>query len=257
MFQRIAHRHRPESQGWRRSTPGTALLGTAIVSVLALAGCPSTWQTVPPPPVPAAPAIEAAPPVAGAIRYRVASAESLVVVLVYRGGTLASLGHNHVIAARALTGIVDLREPLAVSTFELHLPVAAFTVDEAGLRSSRGPGFADAVTDQARAGTRDNMLGEALLDAARFPEIVVRSVSLDGGPQDFTARLEVSVRGAPHLLDVPVQVERPDADRLHVTARFPVDQSALGLTPFSVMLGALRVEDRLGIEVDINAIRER
>ncbi len=244
--------------GWPRSQPGRVILGATTLAALSLAGCPSTWQTAPPPaPVPGAPAIEAAPPVAGATRYRVASEDSLVVVLVYRGGTLAALGHNHVIAAREMTGIVDLREPLTASTFELHLPVAAFTVDETGLRSSRGPEFADDVTDQARQGTRDNMLGEDLLDAARFPGIVVRPVALDGGPRDFTARLEVSVRGEPHLLDVPVQVERQGADRLHVTARFPLDQRALGLVPFSVMLGALRVEDTLGIEVDISAERVR
>jgi len=201
------------------------------------------------------PPAEVAPPVAGAIRYRVVGDESLVVVLAYRGGTLASFGHNHVIASRAIAGVIDLREPLTASTLDLYLPVAAFTVDEAGLRDGRGPAFATAVPDSAREGTRRNMLGESLLDAARFPAIAVRAVSLAGGPGTFAARLEVNVRGESHSLVVPVQVDRPGAERLQVTAKFTVEQSALGLTPFSVMLGALQVEDTLSVEVDLNARR--
>ena len=152
------------------------------------------------------------------------------------------------IASRALIGVIDLREPLTASTLDLYLPVAAFTVDEAELRSGRGPEFAAAVPDSAREGTRRNMLGESLLDAARFPAIVVRAVSLTGGPGTFAARLDVNVRGESHSLVVPVQVDRRGAERLHVTAKFTVEQSALGLTPFSVMLGALQVagELRLG-----------
>ena len=242
------------SMGVRSVQSSKAALGAAMLAALGLAGCPASRRAAPPS-VPAVPPAEVAPPVAGAIRYRIVGDESLVVVLAYRGGTLASFGHNHVIASRALIGVIDLREPLTASTLDLYLPVAAFTVDEAELRSGRGPEFAAAVPDSAREGTRRNMLGESLLDAARFPAIVVRAVSLTGGPGTFAARLDVNVRGESHSLVVPVQVDRRGAERLHVTAKFTVEQSALGLTPFSVMLGALQVEDTLGVEVDLSARR--
>lgn len=233
-----------------------AAIGAAMLAALTLSGCPASRRATPPPaPVPGALPAAIAPPVVGATRYAVLPERSLVVVLAYRGGTLATLGHNHVIAARAMEGVIDVLEPLSSSTFELHLPVGGFTVDEPQLRSGRGPGFASAVPDSAREGTRRNMLGESLLDAARYPQIVARAVSLTGGPHNFAARLELAVRGERHVLEASVQVERPTADLVRVTARFPLDQSALGLTPFSAMLGALEVENTLGIEVDLTARR--
>lgn len=245
-----------DSVGGRNRQFSKAGAAAAMLAVLALAGCPSARRAAPPPPaVPGAPATDIAPPAAGATRYRVDSGASLVVMLAYRGGTLAALGHNHVIASRALQGVVDVREPLTASTFELRLPLASLTVDEPALRSRHGPDFAGPVPDSAREGTRHNMLGEGLLDAADFPQLSVRSLSLSGGPHNFAARIEVNLRGQSHAVDVPVQVDRPDADRLHVAARFPVAQSALGLAPFSVMLGALQVEDLIGVEVDISARR--
>src|SRR5678815_4849972 len=73
--------------------------------LLGLAAC----QTSPPPtetPAPApAPTKPAAAPV-GAHEYQVVGEESLLQILVYRGGTMARLGHNHVIASHLLSGIV-------------------------------------------------------------------------------------------------------------------------------------------------------
>ncbi len=245
-----------DSMGGRSGQFSKATLAAVMLAALALTGCPAARRGAPPPlPVPGPSPAEIAPPAAGATRYRVASGESLIVVLVYRGGAFASLGHNHVIASRSLAGVIDVRDPPSASTFELHLPVAEFTVDEPQLRSGRGPDFANAVSDSAREGTRRNMLAEDQLDAVHFPQIVVRAVSFTGGPHSFAARFEVSMRGKRYTLEVPVQVDRPDADRLHITSKFPVSQRALGLTPLSVMLGAIQVEDMLAIEVDLSARR--
>ncbi|MGE0582193.1 MAG: YceI family protein [Steroidobacteraceae bacterium] len=240
--------------GGQNGQSSKVAMGAAMLAALCLAGCPAARRAAPPS-APGTPPVGAAPPAAGATRYRVVSDESSVIVLAYRGGALASLGHNHVIASKALTGVIDLREPLTASGFELRLPVATFTVDDAPLRSGRGPEFAPAVPESAREGTRRNMLGEALLDAGRFPQIVAHAVALTGGPRRFEARVELEVRGERHVIEAPVQVDRHGADRLRVTARFPVTQGALGLAPYSVMLGALRVEDRLDVEVDLSARR--
>jgi hypothetical protein len=44
------------------------------------------------------------------------------------------------------------------------------------------------------------------------------------------------------------------ADLLTATAEFPLRQSALGLTPFSVMMGALRVEDQIRVKLKLVAV---
>lgn len=196
-----------------------------------------------------------APPEPGATRYRVDAADSLVAVVVRRAGAFAAFGHNHVIAARSMAGAIDLRDPPDTSRFELHLAVAGFTVDEPPLRDGRGEDFPAVVPDADRDATRRNMLGAGQLDAVHHPDIVVRLESLAGGPRHYAARLAIAVRGARHVIDVPVTVTHPSARVLEVSARFAVDQTVLGLAPYSALLGALRVEDTLGIEVDLIARR--
>src|SRR5690606_28223887 len=102
---------------------------------------------------------------------------------------------------------------------------------------------------------RSNMLGEDLLDAARYPEIIVRGITLGGGPVNYAAQVELTVRAQRTTIQVPLRLEPAAAGTLRVSARFPVAQSALGLMPYSVMLGALRVEDMLEIELDLTARR--
>lgn len=246
-------------RGRKFSKPG---MSTAMLAalVLALAGCPSTRR--PSPAVPAStPVGEPSAPVAepsaepGVRRYRVDPGASLLVIVAERGGALAAAGHNHVIASHDLAGTIDLREPLSASRFEVHLPVERLTVDEPQLRAARGTDFEREVPDAAREGTRRNMLGEGVLDAVRYPSISARSVSLGGGPEHFAARVEFTVRGEAHTLDVPVRITFEPGGALRVAARFPLAQSAIGLTPFSTLLGALRVEDILGVELDLTARR--
>ena len=58
-----------------------------------LSGCPAPPRLPPPaPPVPAVPAPHLGTP------FEIQPQSSLLTILVYRGGALASTGHNHVIA---------------------------------------------------------------------------------------------------------------------------------------------------------------
>ncbi len=258
-----------EGSGAKSSKPALAAVSLAA---LAVAGCPTARRVAPVPAAPqptsavaaapeAAPAEAAMPaaalpsPAAGVQRYRIDAAASLLVVVARRGGVLAAMGHDHVIASHDLSGYIDLQEPLRASRFALELPVAALTVDEPALRSGRGAGFDDEVPQAARAATRDNLLGERVLDAAHYPRITARGLELSGGPEHFAARVELTVRDTRHVALVPVRFATGPGDTLRITARFPLSQGALGLTPFSAALGALRVEDLLEVELDVSARR--
>jgi len=138
------------------------------------------------------PAPEAPPPVmtgsvqppsakpAGAVDYRVDAARSEVRVLVYRGGSLASLGHNHVVTDNALSGWVRTARAPKDAAFYLQLALADFVVDAPAARAQEGADFAEQVSDDARAGTRRNMLGAALLSAERFALIGIQSTAVQG-----------------------------------------------------------------------------
>ena len=180
-------------------------------------------------------------------------------MLVYRAGALAALGHNHIIACRCLTGTVYLpRQPLRAS-FDLHVAVEQFTVDDPGLRADEHSAeFPPDIPQSARQGTRHNMLGAALLNAARYPEIILRAGGLraasDGRPEDLVADVLVYIHGQVRSLSVPLRYHL-QADEVEVTSEFPLRQTDLGLTPFSALGGALSVRDGMRVRLELVAKR--
>lgn len=191
-------------------------------------------------------------PVPGAEHFVVQPELSDVRFLVYRAGALAAFGHDHVIQAKGIRGDVYLAKDFQTSGFSLSLPVAGFVVDDPKARSVEGPDFAEQPSDAAIDGTRKNMLGPDLLDAAHFPDVSIRSVSLlgpDWGP-DATVRIEL--RGVARDVNVPISVER-NGDTLSVHGAFVIKQSDFGITPFSALGGGLQVADALRVRFHLVA----
>jgi hypothetical protein len=241
-------------------------LNAAALGLL-LAGCGAPPARLPqshPGAVPPASPHAAAPAAQGA-RYRIDSAHSELRLLVYRAGAMAALGHDHVIVNRALEGWVMFSGDVASAEFLLTVPTSGFVVDEDAARRQEGADFSEEVDANAKAGTLHNMLGSAVLDAQGHPAISVRSVSIaTGGAQvagvaqatgGAQATVRVSVAGHESSLVVPFTVDSAPG-RLHAQVDFTVQQTHLGLTPFSVFLGALRVEDQLHVKLDLVAVRD-
>jgi len=203
----------------------------------------------------------ALPPIAPHVGrpYDVVAAESLVTIRVYRGGTLASAGHNHVIASHTLAGTVYLPGDLRQSSFELRLAVAELTVDERELRSQESAAdFPPDVPQSAREGTRRNMLGPAVLDADAYPEVVLRAEWLGletrtgAAAGEVTAHTEAQVRDQRRSIAMPLHYELA-GDTLTVTGETSLRQSELGLTPFTALMGALAVQDEMRVRLRIVA----
>ena len=226
--------------------PGRKTLGVAALAAMLAACYPTASHRAA-----GRTAAVAAPP-CGKDVYRIDPRRSQLQVLVYRAGAMASLGHDHVIGNAALSGWVELARPVGDSRFRLEVPVAAFVVDAADARRAVGGDFAAPVPAQARAATREHMLGADQLDAARHPTIVVSSLAISGVEPDLTARVAVRVAGRTAAITVPFVLARASG-RLSATAAFDLRQTALGLTPYRVMLGALRVRDTIGVRVRLVA----
>ncbi|MEO8223736.1 MAG: YceI family protein [Gammaproteobacteria bacterium] len=198
-----------------------------------------------------------APPVAtevpsGYTRYRVVAAASEVRVLVYKDGPMARLGHNHVLSSRSLQGEVFLGGKGQEPRVSLVLPVESFSVDQADLRKEEGEDFPGAVEDDAIAGTRKNMLSDALLNGAHFPAIRLTSRKVAGVAPDYTMTVAIEVKGEVHELQVPVRVEqRPN--ELRASGKFTVTHAEMGLKPFTVMGGLLSVRDEIRLRFRIVA----
>jgi polyisoprenoid-binding protein YceI len=188
-------------------------------------------------------------------RYRIDGARSELRVLVYRAGLMASVGHNHVIVNRSLEGWIMEGANVADASFALNVPTAEFVVDQAEARSEEGADFAEVVADDAKAGTLHNMLGPKVLDAAEHPAVSVRSVAIAESGTALEATVAIEVAGHESRLTVPFTLER-SSGRLTARGALTVRQTALGLTPLSILLGALRVEDEMGIKFVLIATRD-
>ena len=184
--------------------------------------------------------------------YRIDSSQSELRVLVYRAGALANFGHNHVICNRSVNGSIDVAPTLTASSFLLSAAVAGFIVDDSQARSEEGEDFAGEVSDGAKSGTWNNMTGPAVLDAMQYPVISVHSARLDTIQQTLTATVLVNVAGRESTVSVPF-VLHDEPYGLSATASFELNQSALGMTPFSLMLGALAVRDTLLVKLKVIA----
>jgi hypothetical protein len=221
-----------------------------LAGVLALSAC----RTPPPPPPPPAPAAPPEPVIVPERidHYRVDDQASQVLILVYRDGRMARLGHNHVLRVRQLSGEVVVPKEIANTTFTLEFPVAAMSIDETALRAAQGEDFKATIDAASIDGTRGHMLGDKLLDATHFPVIRLQSGPLTNDGDHWTATLSITVRD--HLASVVVPVSLTmDPESLTASGEFDLTHSQLGLTPYSVGLGAIRVAETMHVRFRVVA----
>jgi hypothetical protein len=178
--------------------------------------------------------------------YEVDPASSRLVIEVRRGGALAQLGHDHVVVSHDVAGYVAPAEGRA----DLYVRLDRLVVDEPGERAEAR--FESQPPDDAIAGTRENMLRK--LDAAGHPFAVigVHGVDRDAAGASLDATLELN--GTSRALRIPAEiVQAPDA--MSVAGRIAVTQTSFGITPYSILAGALQVQDEVAIRFRIRARR--
>jgi polyisoprenoid-binding protein YceI len=188
-------------------------------------------------------------------RYVVDAARSDVHWLVYKAGALSRLGHNHTIGVGDLGGSVAVNAAdLSKSQFDLQFSVAALVVDDAALRAKLGPEFASVPSAEDIAGTRTNMLSERVLDGEKHPQIrlVGTGPVTAGGKQELAVKVEMLGRTID--LKVPTEVT-VQGDELRAKGEFELNHADLGMQPFSVMMGALQVGEKLSFAYDVTAKR--
>ena len=229
---------------------------TLFISTLLLTGCqPAAHREVQAPAAGAA-VKEASPlpplPLAGSAHYVVDGKESDVRILVFRGGPLAKVGHNHVVRVHDLAGDIYLAPQFHQSGFALTFPVAGLRVDPPDAREDEGAEFTVMPSPQAIDATHKNMTGPALLDAQQFPEISLRSVAMVGPAWGPEATVRVTLHGVQRDLIVPLAINVCN-DELTVTGMLMLRTSDFGMTPFSVLGGGLQVLDEIKIRFNIVA----
>lgn len=174
---------------------------------------------------------------------RVDPAHSLVAIDVRSSGPLARLGHDHVVASHDLRGYVDM----AGGRADIYVQLDRLAVDEPGLRSEAG--FTTQPSKEAVEGTRRNML-EKVLETGRFPFALVRVTR--GSADQSKLTVTITLHGTMHAFEIPAQIDAFPGG-IGISGHMTFNQTDFGIVPFSVLGGALQVQDSLGLRFRILA----
>lgn len=187
--------------------------------------------------------LAAAPRPALGERLEAGPSDGHVVVHVRKAGLFSAFAHDHRFEVTGWHATADLPDgDPREATLLVVLSAASLRDTEPGLSD------ADRRKVDAQAASRE------VLDAADHPRIEFRSERIDVGPSAAasdrtrgTLRGILTIRGRSVRVDVPFQAERAKGSwRVNGTAR--VNQSALGIRPFSGFGGTVKVKDELTVE---------
>lgn len=180
-------------------------------------------------------------------------AQSTVRIYVFRAGAAARLGHNHVLSAPLFTGYFYLPgSGTGEARFDLEFRLDALEIDNPEYRASLGPAFASHISPDMIASTREHMLGEANLQAERFPLVRIHSRQIIGESPKFAARINVELHGQVREMWLPLQVTGlPDS--LSASGSLVLRQTDFGIRPYSVLGGMLAVQDQIVIDFTLRA----
>jgi polyisoprenoid-binding protein YceI len=187
--------------------------------------------------------------------YRVDPGSSRLAILVYRGGKLSRLGHNHVMTSQDVSGRVWVHPEFSRSGFELSFPVAQLVVDDAEARRAAGGDFPPDIPQSDKDGTRKNMLKPEVLDGEHYAAVKLSSAKIGGTLEAPQVTAHITIKDASRDVEVPVKIGVEGA-KLSASGEFDILQSDFGIKPFSVALGALEVQDRLHIKFTIVAQKQ-
>jgi hypothetical protein len=171
-------------------------------------------------------------------------AQSLVVIEVRRAGSLANLGHDHVVASHDIRGYVAPGEGRA----DCYIRLDQLVVDEPDLRAEAA--FDTQPSSAAIAGTRDNMLRKFNAEAHPYAVVSVERVVVNVAGTQID--ISMALNGVLRAIRVPAKIEKT-AGQITVTGRVTLAQTAFDITPFSILGGALQVQDQVDVRFAIRA----
>lgn len=177
--------------------------------------------------------------------YRIDPARSLVSITVRRGGSLARLGHDHIVASHEVQGYIAPEEGRA----DLYIPLAGLSVDEPALRTKAGLDTQPSESDIA--GTRANMLAK-VLQTQQFPFALIHASGIERMPMGVLLAVAITLHGVTRTFEVPAQV-KTGRGAMSVTGLIEFNQSDFSIAPFSILGGAIQVQDRVSLRFRIHA----
>ena len=181
--------------------------------------------------------------------------QSYADILVRRGGSLARMGHDHVVTAVNLQGFVYWPTgQLAGSRADLRSDLNALEVDEASRRQRYHLDTTPSEEDIRK--TSENMHLK-VLNSKLWPETQL-SIKVTGGTfEAVEAQLGIHLHGQFREMPIVFSLSEDGGEKLTATGEFTLRQSDFGIQPYQVLGGALKVEDEVNVHFHIEALPGR
>ncbi|MDG0971277.1 MAG: YceI family protein [Porticoccaceae bacterium] len=183
--------------------------------------------------------------------YKIDPSTSRVLVRVYRGGLMARLGHDHIVASQDLQGYLRVHKNTGACRADFYAPLATLDVDNQKFRAAADldstPSEADII------GTRGNMLKS--LEQDDYPFVEIHSKNCSPALNGNALVLSITLHGITKTLQLdPISVQSTETT-MTVTGDFSILQTDFNIEPFSVMNGLIKVQDKLDLSYSITAKR--
>ena len=172
--------------------------------------------------------------------YSIDPAQSKLEIQVYKEGVFKAFGHDHLIAAKQLSGQVQLDpQKIDQSSVRLHVPAKSLTVVDPG------------ESEKDRRDVQTTMEGEKVLDVAKFPEIIFSSSSVSAAKKtpagwELTLSGKLKLHGVEKAVTFPLHVHA-EGNELRGQGEVSILQTDYGITPVKVGGGSVKVKDKLKI----------
>lgn len=181
--------------------------------------------------------------------YTINSAKSKIEIQVAKDGFFKAFGHDHLVFATHFSGSVQL------AAAKMEESSVTFTVEANSLHVV-DPGE----SEKDRSDVQATMLGEHVLDAARYPRIqfVSSAVNVASGPKntfDLQVRGTLTLHGTQKSVTLPVHVKISDDGSLVCDTEVSLLQSDFGIAPYKAAGGAVKVKDKLKLTFHIVAAK--
>jgi len=181
--------------------------------------------------------------------YSIDSAKSKIEIQVAKEGFFKAFGHDHVVTATKFSGDVQF-VPAKVENSSV-----SFTAHANSLRVV-DPGE----SEKDRNEVQTTMLGEQVLNVARYPQIqfsssAVKVVSASKNAFDLQVAGTLTLHGTQKPVTLPVHLQISDDGSLSCDTEISLLQSEFGITPYKAAGGAVKVKDKLKLTFHIVATK--
>ena len=178
--------------------------------------------------------------------YSIAGSESTLEIHVGKDGAFKAFGHDHLIAGKEISGEVQFdAQKIEGSTVRLQIRTKSFTVVDPG------------ESEKDRQSVQATMVGEKVLDVAKFPEISFTSSEISGVKKnaqgwELTLSGKLKLHGVEKSVTFPLRVQTENRT-LRGAGEISMLQTDYGITPVKVGGGTVKVKDKLKITFTIVA----